>query len=160
MSNDIYGDRRKIMRCYFGIKQRCYNSKTIAYKSYGAKGIVMCDRWAESSENFYDDMVADFKPHLEIDRIDPYGNYSPSNCRWVSKKTNINRIKRLPNKRGFKNSHYADRTKHIATKVTEQENIELEKEASKRMMNKSELFRYALRQVISKPVDNPDRQTL
>jgi predicted SprT family Zn-dependent metalloprotease len=63
-----------------GIRQRCCNKNSKAYRYYGQRGIKMCERWCENFINFYNDMGV--KPEgLELDRIDPDGNYEPSNCR-------------------------------------------------------------------------------
>jgi hypothetical protein len=58
------------------MKYRC--SKPIK----GYENIKVCERWNDFS-NFYKDMGD--KPSLKhtLDRIDTYGNYDPSNCRWV-----------------------------------------------------------------------------
>ena len=34
------------------IKTRCYNSKIKAFSDYGGRGIIVCDRWLESFNNF------------------------------------------------------------------------------------------------------------
>lgn len=67
------------------MKDRCYNQNNIRYKNYGGRGVVVCDRWVNSFKNFYCDMGD--SNGLSIDRIDVYGNYEPSNCRWVNAKT-------------------------------------------------------------------------
>lgn len=61
---------------WMGIKQRCYNKNSSAYKYYGAKGIKMCDEWLYSVTNFYNwlhkngyDNTAAFGKYT-IDRID------------------------------------------------------------------------------------------
>lgn len=36
---------------------RCYDRKSISYKSYGAKGVTVCERW-HSFANFCDDVIA------------------------------------------------------------------------------------------------------
>jgi hypothetical protein len=68
------------------MKQRCYNPKTKFYNYYGGRGIEICDRWKYSYENFLKDMGRKPEPTYTIDRINPNGNYEPSNCRWASKK--------------------------------------------------------------------------
>lgn len=67
------------------MKDRCYNQNNIRYKNYGGRGVVVCDRWVNSFKNFYCDMGD--SNGLSIDRIDVYGNYEPSNCRWANAKT-------------------------------------------------------------------------
>lgn len=74
---------------------RCTDPKRDSYKYYGAKGVTVCDRW-KTFKNFLQDMGE--KPEgLQLDRIDPYGNYEPSNCRWVTcKENNNNKRKHKP----------------------------------------------------------------
>lgn len=69
-----------------GIVDRCCNPNSNNYQMYGEKGIMMCDRWKSSFENFLEDM-GERPPGTSIDRIDVYGNYEPGNCRWADAKT-------------------------------------------------------------------------
>ena len=49
------------------------------------KDVTRCDRW-DSFENFYEDMGEPTTLNHTLDRIDPFGNYEPSNCRWATKR--------------------------------------------------------------------------
>lgn len=78
------------------MKGRCYNKNNLDYPEYGGRGIVVCDRWKNSFENFLEDMGLR-PPGLELDRINPDHNYSPENCRWATEQIqswNRRRMKR------------------------------------------------------------------
>lgn len=67
------------------MKDRCGNPNNSGYQWYGAKGVKVCEEWKNSFESFYSWAMANgYKKGLSIDRINPFGNYEPSNCRWAT----------------------------------------------------------------------------
>lgn len=73
-----------------GMIQRCTNIEGVSERNYVGRGIEVCDRWLNSFENFLADMG--LRPGVEysLDRTDNDGNYEPSNCRWATRKEQLN----------------------------------------------------------------------
>lgn len=66
------------------MKQRCNNTKGKHYKSYGGRGIAVCEQW-NKFESFYADM-GESPAGMSLDRIDNNKDYSRDNCRWATQK--------------------------------------------------------------------------
>lgn len=73
--------------------RRCHAPNHPDYRNYGGKGVTVCEQWRESFEAFLAD-VGERPPdppewegkraYWTLDRIDPFGDYEPSNVRWAS----------------------------------------------------------------------------
>lgn len=70
---------------WYHMRSRCSNKNDTNYPRYGKLGVMVCKEWETdflsfkkwAEENGYSD-------GLTLDRINPAGNYEPSNCRWIS----------------------------------------------------------------------------
>ena len=86
--NPYYTDLRKeyprTWRIWYRMNKRCRDNQL------GYVEVSVCDDWnidiskEEGFINFVDDMGPSEK-ELEIDRINPFGDYEPNNCRWTSR---------------------------------------------------------------------------
>lgn len=68
---------------WISMLHRCYNPKNPGYELWGGRGITVCNRWRTSFDAFLADM-GERPPGYSLDRINPDGNYEPSNCQWAT----------------------------------------------------------------------------
>lgn len=88
------------------MKSRCSNPNADNYRFYGGRGIKVCERWMASFRDFHEDM-GDRPKGYTLDRIDPNGDYTPSNCHWIPSSEQGN------NMRSTRHLTYAGSTKSV-----------------------------------------------
>jgi hypothetical protein len=84
----------KLYKVWGAMVERCSNPHNHAYHNYGGRGITVCEEWKRSENFFKWALASGYKDGLEIDRENNEANYTPSNCRFVTRQVNtLNRRK-------------------------------------------------------------------
>jgi hypothetical protein len=76
------------------MQRRCYDTTSRDYPNWGGRGIIVCDRWRGSFQNFFDDVGLSPSKRHSIDRINNDGNYEPGNVKWSTKSQQCNNQRR------------------------------------------------------------------
>ena len=91
------GKKERLYNIWVNMRSRCRDKNHPRYKDYGAKGITVCDKWAESYEQFkLWSLQNGYEEPLTIDRKDVNKGYSPDNCRWITLEENSSCAHALP----------------------------------------------------------------
>lgn len=92
------GSYTRLYQTWLGMKSRCNCPTAVAYDYYGGRGIRVCGDWNASFSAFHDWAIASgYEETLEIDRIDVDGNYEPSNCRWATRRQQMQNTRKRCN---------------------------------------------------------------
>lgn len=86
--NKIGNENTPGYRIWIRIKCRCYDKNNKAFKDYGGRGIIVCDRWqgVDGFKHFIEDMGIRPSSCHTIERKDTDGDYEPINCKWATMK--------------------------------------------------------------------------
>lgn len=99
----------KLYSVYYNMRDRCLNERCHAYKDYGGRGITICEEWLglDGYRIFYDWATSNgYKEGLSIDRIDNDGNYTPTNCQWITLSENLAKANKINFRRKSNNGKY------------------------------------------------------
>ncbi|AIY72807.1 TPA: hypothetical protein ACLQU7_005228 [Bacillus tropicus] len=78
--------KTKLYSVYSAMVGRCNNHKDKSFKNYGGRGIQVTKEWLNDFMAFREWALQNgYKEGLSIDRIDVEKDYSPDNCRWVTR---------------------------------------------------------------------------
>ena len=84
--------KERLYRVWTDILNRCYDERKKGYKSYGGRGIAVCDEWRNSYKAFRSWAYANgYDPaksgkECSLERVDVDGDYCPANCKWITMK--------------------------------------------------------------------------
>lgn len=77
--------RTPLYKKWYGMKSRCYNPNVRNYNNWGGRGITICDEWKDDFLQFYEWSINNgYKDGLSLDRTNNNGNYTPTNCRFIT----------------------------------------------------------------------------
>jgi hypothetical protein len=72
---------------YQGMLKRCYDKSHVGYHNYGGRGITVCKEWLDDISKFlrWCESKEPISPGYTLDREYNDKNYTPDNCRFISK---------------------------------------------------------------------------
>jgi len=80
--------------------RRCYNQSDKDYPKYGGRGVTVCSAW--HTYTVFIKAMGEPTGNQTLDRVDPYGDYTPDNCRWASLTAQARNKRAKPGKSGHR----------------------------------------------------------
>lgn len=109
--------QHKLYNLRYKMIDRCYNAKPEEFAYYQGKNIKVCEEWINNPETFFKFCFdKGWKPGLQLDRINPNGNYEPDNVRMITASENASRA--LGGRYG-EQIHNAKLNKELVLKIRE-----------------------------------------
>ncbi|QAU06612.1 HNH endonuclease [Gordonia phage WilliamBoone] len=88
--SSMFERERHLWLTWIHMRERCNDPNHPGFEWYGGRGIQVEEPWNSDRHPFYEWARANgYERGLELDRIDNNGNYSASNCRWVTRAQNM-----------------------------------------------------------------------
>jgi hypothetical protein len=84
------GEKKRLYNIWSHMKERCNNVNHVQYKSYGGRGIKVCDEWNDYASFRTWAMNSGYSDELTLDRKNNDEGYSPDNCKWSTSKEQAN----------------------------------------------------------------------
>lgn len=81
--------KTRLYNVWSNMLARCNRKNHPSYNRYGARGISVCPEWRKPERFLAWAEQNGYRSGLELDRIDNNGNYTPDNCRFISKAENL-----------------------------------------------------------------------
>lgn len=119
--------KHRIYATWNNMMDRCYDATNPNYKYYGAREIIVCDRWHDV-KNFIEDMYPSYIEGLTIDRENNNLGYSKDNCRWTTQtiQSRNTRILYSHNTTGYRGVHlHKKMSKYVSVVSINNKNIVL-----------------------------------
>ena len=77
---------------WFQMRQRCNNPNATDFKYWGGRGVKVDPSW-DDFRSFLNDM-GERPEGKTLDRINPFSDYQPGNCRWATPKEQSNNTRK------------------------------------------------------------------
>lgn len=75
----------RLYKCWDSMKTRCLNNNTDSFKDYGGRGITFCKEWEDPKKFIKWALENGYEEDLTLERIDLNKNYTPDNCKWITR---------------------------------------------------------------------------